>query len=176
VPRRPGTLPALAACAWLLGCSVDPGAPLRTTRGDGELYAAHVQPYVEARCASLDCHGAGGRPLRLYSELGLRSGAALRRAPIAEHSEPAALTARELSDNEDAFAAIALASTGAEPHLALTKPLAVSAGGIAHEGGVHWPTRDDPGYRCLHGYLTESDGGEDVADACARALAATRDR
>src|SRR6185503_19483134 len=39
---------------------------------DADAYTSEIHPLVEAKCASLDCHGAPGRPLRVYSEIGLR--------------------------------------------------------------------------------------------------------
>lgn len=153
-------------------CDVDPGAPQTITAGDAALYASHVQPYLEARCATLDCHGDAGRSLRLYSELGLRRDAALRTLPIGESRDPTPITDTELEDNRLAFAAIALATSKPAAHLALLKPLAISQGGIKHEGRLHWQTTEDPGYRCLRGYLVGDLAG-DVATACAEAVAAT---
>ncbi len=43
-----------------------------TTGPNESLYAQYVDPYLARRCATLDCHGQIGRPLRLYSQLGLR--------------------------------------------------------------------------------------------------------
>ena len=39
---------------------------------DVEAYRRDVHPILEARCATLDCHGVDDRPLRLYAETGLR--------------------------------------------------------------------------------------------------------
>lgn len=156
----------------IAACSVEPGTPQTIAAGDATLYATHVQPYVEARCATLDCHGDGGRALRLYSELGLRRDRTLRILPVSEGRDPTQITDAELDDNRLAFAAIALASSTAPTHLALLKPLALSEGGIKHEGRVHWQTTEDPGYRCLRGYLV-ADLADDIPAACAEALAAT---
>ncbi|MFK7985952.1 MAG: hypothetical protein AB8I08_07960 [Sandaracinaceae bacterium] len=50
-------------------------------------------------------------------------------------------------------------------HLALLEPLGLDAGGVHHEGGDVWPSRDEDGYRCLRAWLA------DVPDegACGRA-------
>lgn len=167
-----GVLARTGLVLLLSACKLEPGAARSIESGDAELYAAHVQPYLELRCASLDCHGMAGRPLRLYSELGLRREPALRSTPIGEHNDPGALTELELQDNQRAFAAISAPDADAASHLALKKPLALSAGGIAHQGGVHWPSTRDPGYRCLHGYLV-SGARDDIASECTRALDAT---
>jgi len=162
---------ALMILLLTTACSVDPGASKMITAGDAALYATHVQPYVQARCATLDCHGDSGRALRLYSELGLRREAVLRTLPVSEGRDPTAITPEELSDNQLAFAALATATSKPTEHLALLKPLAVSQGGIKHEGRAAWLTTDDPGYRCLRGYLV-GDLADDLATVCAEALSA----
>ena len=35
-------------------------------------FADHVAPVLERRCATLDCHGAEGRPLLIFSDIGRR--------------------------------------------------------------------------------------------------------
>lgn len=165
----PRTRLAMLAPLALLACS-GPSEPTQHVRpGDPELYASYVQPYVEVGCATLDCHGDPGHPLRLYSELGLRKAGGLRTAPISETHDPVALTDAELEDNRLSFAAIALATDTPAEHLALLKPLAVGAGGIAHEGPVLWTSTGAPGYRCLRAYLVAGDDG-DAASQCAEAL------
>lgn len=163
--------PALTAL-WLSAAACDaPSEPAqRITAGDPELYASYVQPYLEVGCATLDCHGDLGHPLRLFSELGLRSDAALRPEAIWEQNEPRALTERELEDNRLSLASLALAGRGPAEHLALLKPLAVSAGGIAHVGPTLWASTQAPGYLCLRAYLLGDDAG-DAPDVCAEALA-----
>jgi hypothetical protein len=159
----------VSLCALLGACDTEASGRERLVAGDAEVFVSHVQPYLEARCASLDCHGAAGRPLRLYSELGLRREPALRSAPVANDREPTPVTAAELADNRWALAAIAAGERDPTAQLALRKPLAIAAGGIAHEGGVHWQNQRAPGYLCLRGYLV-GDVDEDVASVCARAL------
>ena len=171
-PGRSGTwLQAIALACALAACDVEAGDPERVSLGDVELFADFVQPYVQVECASLDCHGVAGRPLRLYSELGLRRAPELRPTPVTEAHEPVALTPEELADNQLAFAGLSADAYPPSAQLALRKPLAIAAGGFEHEGGVHWPTTEDPGYLCLRGYLLAD--VEDPAADCARALAAT---
>jgi hypothetical protein len=169
VPAATSARLLVALCALLAACQTGAGGREGLVAGDAEVFVSHVQPYLEVRCASLDCHGAAGRPLRLYSEIGLRREPALRSAPVARDREPTPLTAAEIADNRWALAATAAGERDPTAHLALRKPLAISAGGIAHEGGVHWRNQRDPGYLCLRGYLV-GDVDEDVASACARAL------
>ena len=160
----------LLVLGLLAACQAPSEPPLRIAAGDPQLFAGYVQPYLEAGCATLDCHGDPGHALRLYSELGLRKRAALRPVAISARSEPIAMTDAELSDNRLSLASIALASRTPAEHLALLKPLALSAGGIAHVGPTLWSSTDAPGYRCLRAYLT-GDADGDPAEACARALA-----
>jgi hypothetical protein len=94
--------------------------------------------------------------------------ASLRPTPVSESNEPVPITDAELADNRLALAAIGSATRSEASHLALLKPLALDAGGIAHEGGVHWMSQRDPGYRCLRAYLVGD--VEDAEGACARAL------
>lgn len=172
MPRAHGKLvwPALTALFLCAGACDAPSEPVqRITAGDRELYASYVQPYLETGCATLDCHGDLGHPLRLFSELGLRSEAALRPDAISEQNEPRTLTDGELEDNQLSLASIALATRDPAEHLALLKPLAVSAGGVAHEGPTLWPSTKAPGYRCLRAYLLGDEAG-DAPATCAQAL------
>jgi hypothetical protein len=153
----------------LAACDAPTAAPQHITTGDAEFYASYVQPYLEAGCATLDCHGDAGHSLRLYAELGLRRDAALRSRSISEQSEPTAITDAELEDNRLALAALALSTKGSSEHIALLKPLSVTAGGIDHEGPTLWSTRQDPGYRCLRAYLV-NESTDSPAGACAEAL------
>jgi hypothetical protein len=157
--------------AWLLlgACAAQEPGTTTLDAGDPAAFGQHVQPYVQTACATLDCHGDRGRALRLYSELGLRDDDALRSEPVAEASDPVALTFAELDANVRALAAVGLQARSPSEHLALRKPLASKHGGIHHVGGVHWHSRQDPGYLCLRQFLL-ADGPADAADSCAQAL------
>lgn len=138
------------------GCEVTQtyGAP--TASGDPDDWATHVQPYVARRCATLDCHGDPGRPLRILSEEGLR-GSEDRGLP---------LTATEVEDN--VMAALGVSPFGdVDTHALILVPLASSSGGWHHVGGDIWPNRDDPGYLCLSLWLA----GADPTESCAAATA-----
>jgi hypothetical protein len=139
----------LAAAA----CGTDSGGSQALVDLDADAYARDVHPILEARCATLDCHGVGDRPLRLYAETGLRARDELRDQPI----EP-----EELAADVRAIEAI---DPGAAPadSLFIRKPLAESAGGVFHEGGDLWTSRDDPQLLCALAWLS----GERDADACA---------
>jgi len=149
---------ALAVSVLLLGCGPQVGSePVPAL--DAEVYATHVHPLVRFSCASLDCHGDEGRPLRLYAEDGLRRSAELRGQP---------LSPEEAAWNVTAFGGIDPAPASPDAHLALLAPLSVESGGTAHVGGDLWPSREDPAYRCLRAWLA----GEEDAAACAEASAA----
>ncbi len=152
------------------GCGIAAQRVDKITPRDQSVLETHVQPYLDMACASIDCHGAGGRPLRLYSELGLRADATDRPQPISNSHDPKALTTQELASNCSAFAAVALSTGSPDHHLALLKPLALGAGGIHHVGGVHWADTTDPGYLCLRGWLV-GDIKQDVGSECAKATA-----
>jgi hypothetical protein len=147
-PLLAGVLLGLAACS-----SLEP--PAEVARLDSAAYVRDVHPYVAARCATLDCHGMAGRPLRIYSELGLRARAELRGHPLTLEEQLANVQAVEGLDP----------GVAADEHLLLRKPLALALGGIAHKGKEIWLERSDPGYVCLRGWLV---GAPDAA-ACAAA-------
>jgi hypothetical protein len=157
------TLPLLL----LLAC-VDEGAALRVPPLDADRYALEVQPYVAASCGTLDCHGDPGRPLRIYSELGLRRADDLRASPVGAELDPEPLSDDELQDNVLAFAALQPELSPGDEQLPLSKPLAGAAGGSHHEGGDLWDGTEHPGYRCVRRWL---EGLDDDAESCASALA-----
>lgn len=157
---------ALSALCGALAC-VGEQAPVSLPELDAGRYDSEVQPFVAASCASLDCHGVRGRPLRLYSELGLRRDDALRLRAVSEASEPEPLSSAELADNIEAFAALVPALSPGDEWLALSKPLAQAAGGGEHVGGDLFADRDHPGYRCLERWLKGSDRHP---DSCFEAL------
>ncbi|RLB56429.1 MAG: hypothetical protein DRJ42_03360 [Deltaproteobacteria bacterium] len=137
-------------------CEVTQGYDAPTASGDSDDWAMHVQPYVARRCATLDCHGDPGRPLRIYSTEGLRDG----------EDRAAPLTASELDEN--VLAALGVSPFGdAATHALILVPLAPSSGGWHHVGGDIWASRDDPGYQCLSRWLA----GADSAASCATAAA-----
>jgi hypothetical protein len=162
-----------ACCALTAGCKPGAQGMRKLVARDGADYAAHVQPYLELTCATLDCHGNPGRALRLYSELGLRASDSLRSQPVSSTTEPSAITQDELDANVLSFASVAIEAKSPSQHLALLKPLAASAGGVKHIGGVHWLSPKDSGYLCLRAWLI-GDVQADLGDACARAVDAIK--
>lgn len=149
----------------LLACGPSPGA-IPAVEVDVEAFAAEVQGYVAPRCATLDCHGDEGRPLRLYGEVGLRQFA----DGVVDRDAP--LTTAELEENALSAANVDPGAPTVDAHLLLLKPLAESAGGAQHEGEEIWADRDDPGYLCLRAWLAGEVATASDSCAAARALVA----
>jgi hypothetical protein len=164
------TLLSLAATASLgLGCGPAPGAA-PVPELDAPFYVEHVHPVVRFSCASLDCHGAENRPLRIYAEDGLRSRRELRTEPDDQPLAP-----DEAAWNVAAFAGIDPDPIDVDHSLVLQKPLARDAGGVAHEGGDLWDSTTEPpnrSYQCLHAWLAGETAQAAAAEACDLAAAA----
>lgn len=123
---------------------------------DVDVYIATVHPIMEARCGTIDCHGDPRRPLRLYSETGLRMGA--------DRDLP--LTAEEYAANALALVSIDPTPARLEQHLVLSKPV---RGGVDHQGGVLWDSVAEPQYVCVRGWLGGTASDPVVVSACALA-------
>lgn len=68
---RARAIAALGGVMLLLGCSGDDAPPPPSVTPPAAGWES-VSEMLGARCASLDCHGQPGRPLRLYHRAGLR--------------------------------------------------------------------------------------------------------
>jgi hypothetical protein len=119
-------------------------------------YKTSVSPFMERRCGALDCHGQAGRPLRLYSQFGLR----LKRGPNgARDTSPT--TDDELTANYFATVGLepedisdSLLSEGAfNDFLLLKKPLDIENGGVRHKGGPVL-RGGDQGFDCLYSWIS----------------------
>src|SRR6185437_541330 len=118
-----------------------------------------VSQMMERRCGSLDCHGAEGRPLRLYSQWGLRlspskdgtrvSGATTKAEQAANYEAVVGLQPEELSTCFQSKGAVF------DTLQLLKKPIDIDGQGIRHKGGpVLRPTLTDPGWQCLYGWVS----------------------
>ena len=119
--------------------------------------AQGVSNFMEKRCGSLDCHGQIGRPLRIYSDWGLRyrsendgkrvTGPTTDEEQRENYRSVIGLEPDQLSD--------CVVTQGAYVDFQLIKkPLDISGGGINHKGGPVIRVGDgDPGWRCLHGWI-----------------------
>jgi hypothetical protein len=154
----------------LLSCATKSGpAPIGRLPDKNEFINGEVSTFMEKRCGSLDCHGQVGRPLRIYSDWGLRYRSENDGQRVKGPTTPE-------EKNENYYAVV-----GLEPDLLadsvltggayvdfqlIKKPLDSSGGGINHKGGPVIRVGDgDPGWRCLHGWIR----GEPSKDKCLEA-------
>ena len=156
----------LAAAGALLACASTPDSSRVTEIFTGDASFAEfaggkaadgtplvgVQPVLAARCGTLDCHGSIGRPLRIFSQFGLRlvddagnvsGGAPTTTAEVFADYTAAISVQPELTSK--VFAGID------DPHvlLLLRKPLARER----HKGGQVFQSGDD-GDNCLSSWLS----------------------
>lgn len=156
-------LARLLVIVWLVvgvaasgGCSsVDADHVSQLAFPDRDAFKTHVSPFLERTCGALDCHGQSARPLRLYSQLGLRlearDGGARDTSPTNDRELTAnyfAVVGLEPEDVSDA-----VVSQGAHrDFLLLKKPLGIEGGGVRHKGGPVLRLTD-AGYECLASWL-----------------------
>lgn len=132
----------LAACSF-----ADPNATTTPALPDRDQFTTSVSPFMEKRCGALDCHGQPGRPLRLYSQFGLRRDLTEAGARVTGPTTP-----QELTDNYFAVVGLEPEDVGTPSALLLLKPLDIEGGGVRHKGGPVL-RKDDDGYRCLSSWL-----------------------
>ncbi len=120
---------------------------------DFPTYKDFVDPYLQRRCGTLDCHGQPGRAYRLYGFTGFRlynldAGLVSGQQPttpeevLANYQAAVALEPEEMSR--------LMATQGTDPNklLLLRKALRIER----HKGGPAM-AEDDPGYRCVVAWL-----------------------
>ncbi len=130
-----------------------------------------VSKFMERRCGSLDCHGQRGRPLRIYSEWGLR----LEPGQDGQHDKGPTTDKEKL---ENYYAVVGLEpenlakcfaqDTGGDftTFQLLKKPLSIENGGIRHKGGpVLGQNQNDRGWKCLYGWACGQDFSKDDCEA-----------
>ncbi len=111
-----------------------------------------VSPVFERRCGTLDCHGQVGRPLRIYSGLGLRLPNDAGNAPGTGATTPAEIAANYRAviglEPEEMTRVVA----GEDPPrtlLILAKPLMLQA----HNGGPAMAPTGDPAETCITSWI-----------------------
>ncbi len=149
----------ITAAVFLLstGCDEDMltdqngGIRVTTILAPDQAQFTMVSPVFELRCGSLDCHGQAGRPLRIYSGLGLRLPNDAGNLPGVNATTPDEIAANYYSviglEPEEMTRVIA----GEDPPTALlilAKPLMLEA----HKGGPAMAT-GDPAYLCITSWL-----------------------
>ena len=160
-------LTALVAVLCGGACSpVDAGRISQIAFPNRDEFKTAVSPFMEKRCGALDCHGQVGRPLRLYSQFGLRK----RNGPNSTR-DLSPTTDAELTDNYFAVIGIepedisdSLLSRGAyNDFLLLKKPLSLEGGGVRHKGGPVL-RGDDTGFDCLYSWISGKVNAANCAD------------
>jgi hypothetical protein len=120
---------------------------------DFPTYATYVDPYLQRRCGTLDCHGQPGRAYRLHGFSGFRLDN--EDAGLVSGQQPT--TPAEVIANYQAAIALEpeemtrlIATQGADPQklILLRKPLLLER----HKGGPAMAERD-PGYECVVAWL-----------------------
>ena len=117
-----------------------------------------VSLFLEVRCGALDCHGQIGRPMRIYSENGLRLGegeGGVRDRSATTRAERNANYDAVIGLEPDAVADCFRTRGEYQDFQLLLKPLDESGRGVKHKGGpVLARTNSDPGWACLYGWLS----------------------
>lgn len=149
-------LAVIAVLVSCIGCAPAQSA-VENDSGDVANYEQYVHPLLEGSCATLDCHGNPGRPLRLYAETGLRIADDLR-GPGQDPTMP-------ITDDELAANVASIVGIGRD--MVLFKPLSNTGGGIHHKGGQVWSGTDDDAYRCVRSWFKDSIKTEACANAAA---------
>jgi hypothetical protein len=145
-------LAAGAACSSIGGDSVAYGLPSRDQYVNGG-----VSAFMERRCGALDCHGQEGRPLRLYSSLGLRLGTldgggrdtstTSNAERIENYHATVGLEPEQMSQCVESYGDCSLL-------MLMLKPLDIEGGGVRHKGGpVLRNSPNDPGWMCLQTWV-----------------------
>ncbi len=117
-----------------------------------------VSLFLEVRCGALDCHGQVERPMRIYSQNGLRletaEGGTRDRGPTTLAERNANYDA-VIGLEPDAVADCFRTRGDYQDFQLLLKPLDESGRGVKHKGGpVLARTSTDPGWACLYGWLS----------------------
>jgi hypothetical protein len=140
----------------------------------GTFRAAGVSTVFEKRCGSLDCHGAVGRNLRIYSSRGLRlpnEGGVLPGQGDTTLDEITANYQSIMTLEPELTNDVVLNNADPETLLVLKKPLDIEK----HKGG---PTirRGDDADRCIRSWMKEDATLNPVdRDACTRAAVFPRE-
>jgi hypothetical protein len=124
--------------------------PDPTTGLDETAFRAKVEPILVKQCSYNACHGNTGSALRIYAPGTLRQ---LAYPTIDETMAP--LTAEEEHANFVNAAAFSATAPIVDDNWLLRKPLASSAGGFEHKGGViYLRGTNDPNYTVIYCWLT----------------------
>ncbi len=149
---------ALLLFAFAVGWSCGPDSK-RTTRilaPDQTQFETFVSPFLERKCATLDCHGQVGRPLRLYSGRGLRlpaDGGVYPGSSDTTNFERTANFRSVIGLEPELLSRVEAAIAQPKDLLLLQKPLGLGDPTVSHKGGQVLAPMGDPGEACLRTWL-----------------------
>jgi hypothetical protein len=165
----------LALLAW--SCAIPADSGQAPDLPDSKSFIDNnVSLFMERRCGSLDCHGQVGRPLRIYSEWGLRLHTGDNNTRDKRPTQPDERLENYLAvvglDPENLAICFDKNSDGTayDSLQLLKKPLDISGGGIRHKGGpVLHQSQSDKGWACLHNWACAGPDTLNAADCTAAA-------
>jgi hypothetical protein len=167
----------LVALVLVIGIScADSPDSKRTTKilaPDQSQFENFVSPFLERKCATLDCHGQVGRPLRLYSGRGLRlpgDGGVYPGSSDTTGFERTANYRAVIGLEPELISRVEAGLAKPRDLLLLQKPLGLGTVPDSHKGGQVLAPMGDPGEACLSTWLLAgaNNGGFDSA-SCTKA-------
>ena len=140
------TLVMAACCASLLACGDSNTWAGEVPAADAAQFEHQVYPILMRDCAFNDCHGGPHRFFQIFGP------GRVRIDPMTESDAPP--TALELQVSYERARSMLISQDSVERSLLLTKPLAVKAGGVGHEGVDRfgrnvYQSKQDPSYQVL---------------------------
>lgn len=153
----PAVLATGAFITSMTACTVelsepDGGIRATTILAPDQTQFATVSPVFERRCATLDCHGQVGRPLRIYSGLGLRLPNDAGNTPGSNATTPDEITANYrtvIGLEPEEMTRVSAGQDLPRTLLILAKPLMLQA----HKGGPALAPTGDPGEECITSWI-----------------------
>lgn len=161
----------VGALGW--SCGTDSTRTTRILAPDQAQFETFVSPFLERKCATLDCHGQVGRPLRLYSGRGLRlpgDGGTYPGSSDTTGFERTANFRSVIGLEPELLSRVEAGIAQPRDLLLLQKPLGLGDGVVSHKGGQVLAPMGDPGEACLRTWLLSgaNNGGFDSA-SCTKA-------
>lgn len=156
-------LVGLGALSVSCASAPDPNTKTLILQPDYTTYKQYVDPYVQRRCGTLDCHGQPGRAYRLYGVNGLRpydvgdagdgealtSGGAVGGPAVQEFEARANFESAIALEPEEMSRVVARQGKNPDTLLLLRKPRLLER----HKGGAAMKSAFDQGYECLVAWL-----------------------
>jgi hypothetical protein len=144
----------LIALVGSTGCSTPQQASIEVRWLDQAVFNTGIEPILDARCASPQCHARPERALSLYAPLRWREDPS--QTSVDEPLDPT-----ELSHNYVASCVLAGAGDPADEPALIRKPLG-EAGGLYHGGGAVFADTLDADYVAIKAWIvgeTSAEGG-----------------